>query len=76
METRKLTFLALSQFIHYHLLWFLISAYVLAAVFPTAGLWIRNTTFGNVSILQTQMHVSLLLLLLATRGPGMDPRCT
>ena len=66
MENRKLTFLALSQFVHHHLLWFLISAYVLAAFFPTAGLWIRNTTFGDVSILQTQMHVSLILLLLAT----------
>ena len=38
MENRKLTFLALSQFVHHHLLWFLISAYAVAAVFPTTGL--------------------------------------
>jgi BASS family bile acid:Na+ symporter len=31
-----------------------------------AGLWIRNVTFGDVSMFQTPMHVSLLLLLLAT----------
>jgi len=66
MENRKSTFLALSQFVHHYLLWFLISAYAIAAVFPTAGLWIRNVTLGDVSIFQTNVHVSLLLLLLAT----------
>ena len=66
MNSQKSTFLALTQFIHHHLLFFLISAYTIAAVFPTAGLWIRNITFGDVSLLGTQLHVSLLLLLLAT----------
>ena len=66
MNSRKFTFLAASQFIHHHLLWFLISAYAIAAVFPTAGLWIRNITLGDISLFGTQLHVSLLLLLLAT----------
>lgn len=66
MNSRKFSFLALSQFIHHHLLWFLISAYAIAAVFPTVGLWIRNVTFGELSIFQAKLHVSLLLLLLAT----------
>jgi bile acid:Na+ symporter, BASS family len=66
MENRKFTFLALSQFVHHHLLWFLISAYAIAAVFPTTGLRIRNISFGDVSIFQTNIQVSLLLLLLAT----------
>lgn len=66
MENRKPTLLALSQFVHHHLLWLLISAYAIAAVFPSAGLWIRNVTFGNLSIFQTNIHGSLLLLLLAT----------
>lgn len=65
MENRKLTLPALSQFVHHHLLGFLIGAYVMAAVFPTAGLWIRNVSFGDISILQTNIHGSLLLLLLA-----------
>ena len=65
MENRKLTLPALSQFVHHHLLWFLIGAYVMAAVFPTAGLWIRNVSFGDISIFQTNIHGSLLLLLLA-----------
>ena len=66
MDNRRVTFLALSQFVHHHLLWFLISAYAIATVFPMAGLWIRNVTFGDVSLFQTPIHVSLLLLLLAT----------
>jgi len=60
MENRKLTFLALSQFVHHHLLWFLISAYAVAAVFPTTGLWIRHITFDDIPISQTKIHVSLL----------------
>lgn len=66
MESRKPTLLGLSQFIHHHFLWFLISAYALSAIFPAAGLWIRNVSLGDVYIFETQMHVSLLLLLLAT----------
>lgn len=66
MDHRKFTFLGLSQFVHHHLLWFLISAYAIAAVFPTPGLWIRNISFGDMSVFQTKIHVSLLLLLLAT----------
>lgn len=66
MEHPKSPFLALSQLVHHHLLWFLISAYAMAAVFPAAGLWIRHISFGDLSIFQMKSHVSLLLLLLAT----------
>jgi bile acid:Na+ symporter, BASS family len=66
MESRNFTFLALSQFIHHHLLWFLIGAYASATVFPSIGLRIRNITFGNVSIFGAKLQISLLLLLLAT----------
>lgn len=66
MSMLKATFLRLAEVVHHHLLWFLIGAYGVAAVFPTAGLWIRNVTFGDLSIYQTQIHISLLLLLLAT----------
>ena len=66
MEHRKFTFLNLSQFIHHHLLWFLISAYAVAAVFPTAGLRIRTLSFGDIMVFGTKIHLSLVLLLLAT----------
>jgi len=66
MDHRKFTFIGLSQFVHHHLLWFLISAYTIAAVFPTPGLWVRTISFGDLSVFQMKIHVSLLLLLLAT----------
>ena len=66
METRKFTFLALSQFLHHHLLWFLISAYAIAAVSPTVGLGIRRISFGDISIFHERTPISLLLLLLAS----------
>jgi BASS family bile acid:Na+ symporter len=65
-DNRNVTFLSLSQFIHHHLLWFLIGAYTLSAIWPTAGLWIRNVSFGDLRIFNETLHVSFLLLLLAT----------
>ena len=57
--------LSLSQFLHHHLLWFLISAYVIAVVSPTFGLWIRSTSFGEIALFHEHTPVSLLLLMLA-----------
>ena len=58
--------LVLSQFLHHHLLWFLIGAYAIAVVSPTFGLWIRNMSFGEILIFHEHTHVSLLLVMLAT----------
>lgn len=66
MDRRKVTFQGLSQFIHHHLLWFLLGAYTFAALFPSPGLWMRNLAFSDRSIFHAKLHVSLLLLLLAT----------
>lgn len=66
MKHRHASFLALTQFIHHHLLWFLIAAYVMSAIWPAAGLGIRNLSFGALHIFNETLHVSLLLLLLAT----------
>ncbi len=65
MDQRKVTLLGISQFVHHHLLWFLISTYAIAAVFPTPGLWIRRISIGDLTVFQTEIHVPLLLLLLA-----------
>lgn len=66
MARSNVSFLSLTQFIHHHLLWFLILAYAISAMWPTAGLWIRNASFGDLRIFNENLHVSLLLLLLAT----------
>src|SRR5215813_8228851 len=65
MEARKFTFLALSQLVHHHLLSFLLGVYVLAAVFPEAGLAIRQVSFGTLSFSKTETKISVLLVLLA-----------
>ena len=66
MANRKVTFLTLSQFLHHHLLWFLIGVYALAAFFPTGGLWFRNVSFGDLTIFQEKTHISLLMIMLAS----------
>jgi BASS family bile acid:Na+ symporter len=77
MKNRHASFLTLTQFIHHHLLWFLIAAYVMSAIWPAAGLAIRNLSFGAIHIFNETLHVSLLLLLLATlmfnAGLGVKP---
>ena len=65
MHDRKPTLLAISQFVHHHLLWFLIGVYAIAAVYPTPGLWIRNTSFGTITISNEKTHVSLLMIMLS-----------
>ena len=66
MIDRKFTLPAVSQFVHHHLLWFLISAYAIAAVYPTVGLWIRSLSFGDISLFQEKTHISLLMIMLAS----------
>ncbi len=77
MTSRRVSFLALTKFIHHHLLWFLIAAYAMSAIWPAAGLGIRNLTFGDLQIFNETLHVSFLLLLLATlmfnAGLGVKP---
>jgi BASS family bile acid:Na+ symporter len=60
-----LTLLSISHFLHRHLLWFLIAAYVIAVMLPTPGLWIRNVSFGDIIILQQKTNISLLMIMLA-----------
>lgn len=62
---RPSAILTLSQFLRHHLLWFLISAYAIAIVSPTFGLWIRSTSFGEIVLFQEHTRVSLLLVMLA-----------
>lgn len=61
----KLTLLSISRFLHHNLLWFLIAAYVVAMIWPVPGLWIRNTSFGEIIILDQKTNISLLLIMLA-----------
>jgi BASS family bile acid:Na+ symporter len=57
--------LSFSHLIHRHLLWFLISAYLIATVMPIPGLWIRSVSFGDISFLSQKTSISLLMIMLA-----------
>lgn len=66
----------LVAFIHHNFLVLLISAYCLAAVFPTFGLWLRSMNFGEVhwhSAGSVKISLSLLMLsfLLINAGLGV-----
>jgi BASS family bile acid:Na+ symporter len=63
---KRLMWLRVSQFIHHHLLWFLVASYVVASVVPGPGLWVRSQSFGELPLFHTKLDLSLLLLLLAT----------
>jgi bile acid:Na+ symporter, BASS family len=53
------------RFIHRHFIWMIISSYIVAAMMPGFGLWIRNVSFGGAGILQNNLVLSLPLLMLA-----------
>jgi BASS family bile acid:Na+ symporter len=54
-----------SHFVHRHFIWFLIGAYVLAAVWPIFGRWIREVSFGEVSLFGAKTAVTLPMVMLA-----------
>jgi BASS family bile acid:Na+ symporter len=57
---------ALVQIIHRSFIWATIGAYVLAAIAPQLGLWIRNIDLGSITLLQNQVVLSVPLFLLAS----------
>jgi len=67
----------LAAFLHHRLLWLLVIAYVLAGVAPSAGLWLRSASHGEISLAGQGTVVSLpslmLALLLFNAGLGVEP---
>ncbi|MEO6203098.1 MAG: hypothetical protein ABIU05_21500 [Nitrospirales bacterium] len=57
---------ALVQIIHRYFIWATIGAYILAAIVPQLGLWMRNIELGSVTLLQSKVVLSLPLFLLAS----------
>ncbi len=51
--------------IHRHFIWVVVSSYIVAAVLPGFGLWIRGVDMGSVNILRSRLDLSLPLLMLA-----------
>jgi BASS family bile acid:Na+ symporter len=55
----------LSRVLNRRFLWLLLGAYVAAAMWPRAGLWIRGVSFGELSVFGSRVALTLPLALLA-----------
>jgi BASS family bile acid:Na+ symporter len=58
---------SISHFLHRRFIWLLVGSYVLAAVAPEAGLWIRSAAWGGVSA-----PMLMLGFLLFNAGIGVE----
>ena len=47
----------LVRLVHKHFLWFLVGSYAVAGFFPSAGLWVKDVSLGQMPL--TQAKVSL-----------------
>jgi BASS family bile acid:Na+ symporter len=57
---------AVSQFVHKQFLWLLIGSYAVAACYPSAGLWLRDISLGEIAVFGARSKVSLSMLMLAS----------
>lgn len=76
MSSETSQFAKFSQIMQRHILWFLICSYILAALFPGPGLWIKDLSLGNIRVFHetTKLSASLcmLALLLFVAGTEVD----
>jgi bile acid:Na+ symporter, BASS family len=65
MNTPRVPIATTLQFFHRYFIWLVVFSYVIAAIMPAFGLWIRNIGFGRASLQQSNVAVSLPTLMLA-----------
>jgi BASS family bile acid:Na+ symporter len=65
MDDRRSLIAAVMSALHGRFLWLLLGSYVLAALAPGPGLWLRERGLGEVAVLGEQVRLSLPLVLLA-----------
>lgn len=68
----------LLHLVHRYFIWLILASYIVAAVIPTFGLWIRGVELGKLSVFGDKLEVSLpplmLALLLFNAGLGVRAR--
>jgi BASS family bile acid:Na+ symporter len=69
---------SLSHFIHANFLGFVLGSYAVAAVWPTLGVWIRDVSFGTITLFGETTKVSLPMVMLAflLLNAGLGARTT
>jgi bile acid:Na+ symporter, BASS family len=65
MDGHKTRISEISRFVHENLIWLLMASYVIAAIFSSLGLRIREDSFGEFSFLNEKTRASLPMLMLA-----------
>jgi BASS family bile acid:Na+ symporter len=77
MNDRRQLVAAVSRLLTRHFIWLLLGSYVVAAFRPAFGLWIRDVTFGEVTLFKERTKVTLpmvmLAVLLLNAGLGVPP---
>jgi BASS family bile acid:Na+ symporter len=56
---------AMSEFLHRHFLWFLLSTYAAAALWPAFGLWVKDVSLGQVPFAAERTRLTLPMVMLA-----------
>jgi BASS family bile acid:Na+ symporter len=65
MDDRTHPVARLSHFLHHNFIWFVLASYAVAAVAPGLGRWMRDVSFGDVSLAGERTRLSLPVLMLA-----------
>jgi BASS family bile acid:Na+ symporter len=65
MDDRTHPVARFSHFLHRNFIWFVLASYAVAAVAPGLGLWMRDVTFGHVSLGAERTRLTLPVLMLA-----------
>lgn len=78
MTATKSPITVLVHFIHRYFIWIIVSSYIVAAVLPGFGLWIRNLNLGSVKVFQGKLVLSMPLIMLASLlfNAGLGVRAT
>lgn len=67
---------AIVDFIHHHLIWVILSSYLIAGILPALGLWIRDVHLADLQVLEWKVTINLPSLLMAAllfnAGLGVD----
>src|SRR5690348_7408229 len=65
MDDRTHPVARFSHFLHRNFIWFVLASYAVAAGAPVPGRWMRDVSFGDVSLAGERTRLSLPVLMLA-----------
>lgn len=74
MSAISKTIASVTHFIHHYFIWVIVASYFVAALLPGFGIWLREVELGSVTLLQSNIDISLPLLMLSLlSGYAVNP---